>query len=82
MSCRGLKERDDELRYIYIYIYIERERERRKNKVFQSDEFIVKESQCYNVSVLINHHQDLKNNDTKDILTFIVDKLTFSIIIF
>ena len=32
-----------------------------ENKVIQSDEFIVKESQCYNVSALINHHQDFKN---------------------
>ena len=30
-------------------------------KVIQSDEFIVKESRWYNVSVLINHHQDFKN---------------------
>ena len=50
--------------YIYIYIYIERERERGrereklKNKGIQKKEFIVKESQ-YNVSVLMNLHQDL-----------------------
>ena len=31
----------------------------------ESDEFIVKESWCYNISVLIIHHQDFKNDDTK-----------------
>ena len=44
---------------IYIYIYIWRKIE--KNKVVQTDEFIVKASQHYNISVLINHHQDFKN---------------------
>ena len=28
------------------------------NKVIQEEEFNVKESQCSNVSVLMNHHQD------------------------
>ena len=36
-----------------------------KNKVIQNDEFIVKESRRYNILVLINHHQDFKNDDTK-----------------
>ena len=31
-------------------------REKLKNKVIQSDEFIVKENRRSNVSVLINHH--------------------------
>ena len=31
-----------------------------KNKVIQSEEFNIKESQCYNVSVSINHHEDLE----------------------
>ena len=44
----------------YIYIYIQREREKMKNKVIQREEFNVKESQRYNVSVLLNHHQDLE----------------------
>ena len=43
--------------YIYIYIYRERERERERDK---KEEFNVKESQPYNVSVLMNHHQDEK----------------------
>ena len=44
--------------YIYIYIYIGREREKLMNKVIQEEEeFNEKESQCYNVSVLMNHHQ-------------------------
>ena len=30
-----------------------------KNKVTQREEFKVKESQRYNISVLMNHHQDL-----------------------
>ena len=30
-----------------------------KNKVIQKEEFNVKENQFYNVSVLINHRQDL-----------------------
>ena len=30
------------------------------NKVIQSEEFNVKENRCYNVLVLINHHQDLE----------------------
>ena len=35
-----------------------------KNKVIQSNEFMVKESQWYNVPVLINHHQDIRNEYT------------------
>ena len=31
----------------------------------QSDPFIAKGSQHYNVSVLINHHQDFRNYDTE-----------------
>ena len=34
-------------------------REKLKNKVIQKEEFHVKESQHNNVSVLMNHHQDL-----------------------
>ena len=34
--------------------------EKLKNKIIQSEEFIVKESWGYNVSVLINDHQDLE----------------------
>ena len=44
--------------YIYIYIYIYGEK--LKNKVIQSEEFNMKESQCYNFLVLINHHLDLE----------------------
>ena len=33
-------------------------REKFKDKVIQEEEFNVKESQCYNISVLMNHHQD------------------------
>ena len=36
-----------------------------KNKVILSDEFIVKKSRRYNVSVLMNHHQMLRNDDIK-----------------
>ena len=39
---------------VYISVY------KLKNQVIQSGEFNMKESQCYNVSVLINHHQDLE----------------------
>ena len=42
---------------VYIYIYTERETE---NKVIQSEEFNVKESRRYNMSILINHYQDLE----------------------
>ena len=31
-----------------------------KNKVIQSKESIAKETRRYNVSILINHHQDLE----------------------
>ena len=31
-----------------------------KNKVIQSEEFNMNKCQCYNVSVLINHHQDVE----------------------
>ena len=47
----------------------EREREREgeglklNNKIIQRDESNVKESQHFNVSVLINRHQDFKNFD-------------------
>ena len=34
-----------------IYIYIQREKGKMKNRVFQKEEFNVKESQRYNVSV-------------------------------
>ena len=34
--------------------------EKLKNKVIQSEEFNMEESRRYNVSVLINHHHDLK----------------------
>ena len=34
--------------------------EKLKNKVIQSEEFNMKESRRYNVSVLTNHHQDLE----------------------
>ena len=45
----------------------ERERVRLKNKVIQREEFNVKESQCYNVSVLMNHHQDLERMISSDV---------------
>ena len=47
---------------IYIYIYM---REKLKNKLIQSEGFIVKESRGYNFSVLINHHQDFRKDDIK-----------------
>ena len=34
--------------------------EKLKNKLIQSEEFDMKESWRYNVSVLIDHHQDLE----------------------
>ena len=36
-----------------------------KNKLILSDVFIVKESRRFNVLVLINHHQESKNDDIK-----------------
>ena len=42
--------------FIQSFIYWEK----LENKIIQSDGFIVKESQRYNVSVLINQHQDFK----------------------
>ena len=33
-----------------------------ENKVIQSDEFIMKESRRYNVSILISHHQDFRKD--------------------
>ena len=55
------------LSYIYIYIYIyrymgvnngkdQRMWRKLKNKVIRSEEFNMKESRRYNVSVSINHH--------------------------
>ena len=35
------------------------ERTKLKNKVIQREEFNIKPSQCYNVSALMKHHQDL-----------------------
>ena len=46
--------------FIYIYIYTHTYIWRKIEKLIQSEEFIVKESQRYNLSVLINHHQDLE----------------------
>ena len=53
----------------WIYIYgskkwkrIPEYGEKLKNKVIQSDEFIVKESRRYNISVLINYQQNFKND--------------------
>ena len=43
----------------------ERERERFENKVIRREESNVKENRRYNVLVLINHHQNFKNDDTK-----------------
>ena len=37
----------------------EREREKLKNKVIQIEEFDIKESQRFNVSVLMNRHQKI-----------------------
>ena len=41
--------------------------EKLENKVIQREEINVKESQCYNVSVLMNHHQDLESMISRDI---------------
>ena len=49
--------------YIYIYIYIYGEK--LKNKVIQSEEFNMKESQCYNVLVLINYQSGLRKDHTE-----------------
>ena len=32
-----------------------------KNKVIKSEEFNLKESRCYNISVSIGHHQDIES---------------------
>ena len=59
--------------HIYIYIYVcvcvcvevnngnvsDKIEKKSKSNVIQREESNVKESQCYNVSVLMNHHQDL-----------------------
>ena len=56
---------------VYIYIYMEvnngnesdnisKKQNKTKNEVMQREEFNVKESRRYNVSVLMNHHQDWK----------------------
>ena len=58
--------------YIYIYIYIDVNNGKESDIIEKnwktsksSYEFIVKESRSYNVSVLINHHQHIKNDDTE-----------------
>ena len=43
-------------KYIYLSIYLSGEK--LKNKVIQTEEFDMKDSRHYNVSVLINYHQD------------------------
>ena len=49
-----------------------------KNKVIQSEEFTMKESRRYNVSVTINHPQDLEKmlwrNVKGEIINYITDK--------
>ena len=53
--------------------------EKLKNKVILSDEYFMKESRRYNLSILINHHQDFKDDDTNT-LYFIIDLSTLGII--
>ena len=53
--CKHWKKKKKKIICIYIYVW---ERERLINKVIQEEEFNEKISQYYNVSVLINHHQD------------------------
>ena len=43
-----------------MYVCMCGEREELKNKVIQREEFNMKKSRRYNVSVLINHHRDLE----------------------
>ena len=50
-------------------MYVEREREKFKNKVIQREDFNEKESQLYYVSVLMNHHQDLENLISINVIT-------------
>ena len=38
-----------------------------ENKIIEREEFNVKENQRYNVSVLINHHQDLDRMISSDV---------------
>ena len=45
--------------YIYIHTYIYTRREILKNKVIQGEEFNMKESQCYNISVLSSNNTSL-----------------------
>ena len=47
--------------YILVYMY----GEKLKNKVIQSDEFIVKESRRYNDPILINYRQYFRKDDTE-----------------
>ena len=54
-------EKVGDTQHIYIYIY------KLKNKVIQKEGFNVKESQHYNVSVLMNHHQDQERMISIDI---------------
>ena len=46
---------------MYKYIY------KLKNEVIEREEFNIKESQCYNISVLMNHHQDIEGMILGDI---------------
>ena len=51
--------------YTYIFLEVNNGKESEnvekiENKVIQSEEFDMEESRCYNVSVSINHHQDLE----------------------
>ena len=54
----------DKIIYIYIYIIFSLNtyiyEKDRKTKSSKSDKFIIKESQCYNVSAFVNLHQDFK----------------------
>ena len=59
--------------FIYLFIYLEvnngkeshSEEKNRKTNGSKSTEFMAKDSRRYNVSFLINHHQDFKDGDIK-----------------
>ena len=38
-----------------------------ENKLIHRKEFNIKQSQCYNVSVLMDHHQDLERMISSDV---------------
>ena len=53
--------------HIYTYIYTDVCGGNFKNKVIQREDINAKESQCHNVSVLMNHYQDIEKMLSSDV---------------